>query len=123
MPSKHRVGGSNPSGQATFASVVKLVDTRDLKSLALGHPGSSPGVRTKTSLHVVVGRVATTQGCSMARTKKKAAAAPMRAQTIEEWLAQGNKITICPPGMRSEDIKEKFNPKRRGRRSAKKKTD
>ena len=34
MPSKHRVRGSNPFGQATFASVVELVDTRDLKSLA-----------------------------------------------------------------------------------------
>jgi hypothetical protein len=41
-------------------------------------------------------------------------------QTIEEWLAAGNKIKICPPGMRSEDIVEK-HPQRRGRKSAKKK--
>jgi len=59
----------------------------------------------------------------MARTKKQAVAAePMRAQTIEEWLAQGNKITICPPGMRSEDVVYKTGPQaKRGRKSAKKK--
>ena len=57
----------------------------------------------------------------MARTKKqKNSSESMRVQTIEEWLAAGNKIKICPPGMRSEDVVEKFNPKRRGR---KKKTD
>jgi len=60
----------------------------------------------------------------MAR-KKQVQAEPtrMRAQTIEEWLALGNKIKICPPGMRSEDVVEK-HPQRRGRKSAKrKKTD
>ena len=53
----------------------------------------------------------------MARTKKKTAnqTESMRVQTIEEWLAAGNKITICPPGMRSEDMVEKFG-KQRGRR-------
>jgi hypothetical protein len=59
----------------------------------------------------------------MARNRKQAGAAePMRAQTIEEWLAQGNRITICPPGMRSEDVKEKFKTKR-GRKSARKKAN
>ena len=56
----------------------------------------------------------------MARTKKKVNQNDnMRVQTVEEWLAAGNKITICPPGMRSEDIKEKFKAKR-GRKAKKK---
>ena len=57
----------------------------------------------------------------MARTKKaENQNDTMRVQTIEEWLALGNKIKICPPGMRSADLVEK-NPPRRGRKSAKKK--
>ena len=41
----------------------------------------------------------------MARTKKSVNQnESMRVETIEEWLAAGNKITICPPGMRSEDV-------------------
>ena len=57
----------------------------------------------------------------MARTKKaENPTERMRVQTIEEWLALGNKIKICPPGMRSADLVEK-HPQRRGRRSAKKK--
>ena len=60
----------------------------------------------------------------MARTKKKAIkqGENLRVQTMEEWLAAGNTITICPPGMRSEEVVEKFKA-RRGRKSAKKKTD
>jgi predicted phosphoadenosine phosphosulfate sulfurtransferase len=56
----------------------------------------------------------------MARTKKKATNQDenMRVQTMEEWLAAGNKITICPPGMRSEEVVTKFN----GGRGRKKKT-
>ena len=57
----------------------------------------------------------------MAR-KKQVQAEPtkMRAQTIEEWLAQGNKITICPPGMRSEDVEFTKGPRaKRGRRKKK----
>ena len=59
----------------------------------------------------------------MARKKKQTNQGEnMRVQTVEEWLAQGNKITVCPPGMRSEDLVEKFNGgARRGRKSAKKK--
>ena len=60
----------------------------------------------------------------MARTKKKTTNQNenMRAQTVEEWLALGNKITICPPGMRSEDVEFTKGPRaKRGRR--KKKTD
>jgi hypothetical protein len=61
----------------------------------------------------------------MAR-KKQVQAEPtkMKTQTVEEWLAAGNKITICPPGMRSEDVVFKTGPKsKRGRKSAKKKQD
>ena len=59
----------------------------------------------------------------MARTKKqKNQNENMRVETIEEWLAAGNKIKICPPGMRSEDVVEK-HPQRRGRKSAKKKAN
>ena len=59
----------------------------------------------------------------MARTKKKTQnqSESMRVQTVEEWLAAGNKITICPPGMRSEDVVEKFKVGRKS--SKKKKTD
>jgi len=28
---------------------------------------------------------------------------------IAEWLAKGNKITVCPPGARTQDSKEIFN--------------
>ena len=57
----------------------------------------------------------------MARTRKKSEAhAALRVETMEEYLARGGRVTVCPPGMRSEDVVEKFNPKRRGR---KKKTD
>ena len=58
----------------------------------------------------------------MARTKKKTQNQNenMRVQTVEEWLAAGNKITICPPGMRSEDVAEKFNGRGRKKKTAKK---
>jgi hypothetical protein len=62
----------------------------------------------------------------MARTKKKTVnqTESMRVETIEEWLAAGNKIKICPPGMRSEDVEYKTGPKsKRGRKSSKKKGD
>ena len=52
--------------------------------------------------------------------KQKNQTESMRVQTMEEWLAAGNRITICPPGMRSEEVVEK-HPQRRGRKSAKKK--
>ena len=45
----------------------------------------------------------------------------MRVQTVEEWLAQGNRITICPPGMRSEDVEYKKGPGAKRGRKAKKK--
>jgi hypothetical protein len=57
----------------------------------------------------------------MARMKKKSEQhAALRVETMEEYLARGGKVTVCPPGMRSADLVEK-NPPRRGRRSSKKK--
>jgi hypothetical protein len=57
----------------------------------------------------------------MARMKKQSEEhAALRVETMEEYLARGGRIKICPPGMRSTDVVEK-NPQRRGRKSAKKK--
>ena len=56
----------------------------------------------------------------MARKKKQTNQGEgMRVQTIEEWLAAGNRITICPPGARSEDLVQKFNGGGRRRTGAK----
>ena len=58
----------------------------------------------------------------MARKKKvKNQSENLRVQTVEEWLALGNKITVCPPGARSEDLVEKFNGGGRRRTGAKNK--
>jgi len=43
----------------------------------------------------------------------------MRVQTVEEWLAQGNKITVCPPGMRSEDLEPMGSPRGYGKKRKK----
>ena len=57
----------------------------------------------------------------MARMKKQSEQhSALRVETMEEYLARGGRIKICPPGMRSEEVVEK-NPSRRGRRSSKKK--
>ena len=43
--------------------------------------------------------------------KPKAVAAstgPLRTETVEEYLARGGKITVCPPGARSDDVEYKF---------------
>ena len=53
----------------------------------------------------------------MARIKKqKNQTENMRVETIEEWLAAGNKITICPPGMRSEDLEPMGSPRGYGKK-------
>ena len=44
-----------------------------------------------------------------------------RVETVEEYLARGGKITVCPPGMRSEDVEYKTGPK--SKRGRKKKQD
>ena len=59
----------------------------------------------------------------MARMKKQSEQhAALRVETMEEYLARGGRVTVCPPGMRSADLVEK-NPQRRGRKSAKKKAN
>jgi hypothetical protein len=44
-----------------------------------------------------------------------------KVETVEEYLARGGKITVCPPGMRSEDVTYKTGPK--SKRGRKKKQD
>mgnify|MGYP000206001679 FL=1 len=39
---------------------------------------------------------------------------------IEKWLAKGNKITICPPGARTEDLVYTWGPKKKAKAKAKK---
>jgi hypothetical protein len=64
-----------------------------------------------------------TVGTTMARTTKSKTTAKIKAQTIEEWLAAGNKITICPPGMRSEDLEPMGSPRGYGKKRKAKKRD
>jgi hypothetical protein len=53
----------------------------------------------------------------MARTKKqKNHSESMRVETIEEWLAAGNKITVCPPGARTEDLEPMGSPRGYGKK-------
>ena len=59
----------------------------------------------------------------MARTTKSKTTAKIKAQTIEEWLALGNKITVCPPGMRSEDLEPMGSPRGYGKKRKAKKKD
>lgn len=42
-------------------------------------------------------------------------AGPPRTETIEEYLARGGKVTVCPPGMRSEEVeyKHKYGRKKK----------
>jgi hypothetical protein len=35
-------------------------------------------------------------------------AGPLVAETIEEYLARGGKITVCEPGARSDEVEYKF---------------
>lgn len=36
------------------------------------------------------------------------ATGPLVAETVEEYLARGGKITVCEPGARSDEIEYKF---------------
>ena len=53
----------------------------------------------------------------MAR-KSKEKSENLRVETMEEYLARGGRVTVCPAGMRSEEVVTKFN----GGRGRKKKT-
>ena len=41
----------------------------------------------------------------------------MQVETMAQYLARGGKVTVCPPGMRSEEVSYKFN-QGRGRKKA-----
>ena len=53
----------------------------------------------------------------MARTKKTKQQQPeLRVETIEEYMARGGRIRICPPGMRSEELEPMGSPRGYGRK-------
>ena len=56
----------------------------------------------------------------MARKKKQDAAleGDMQVETMAQYLARGGKVTVCPPGMRSEEVNYKFNQGRGRKRAA-----
>ena len=60
------------------------------------------------------------KGIRMPR-KAKVAEEPRetRTETIEQYLARGGKVTVCPPGQRSEDVAYKTGPKSKGRKKKK----
>ena len=56
----------------------------------------------------------------MARKKKADStdeSGSMQVETMEQYLERGGKVTVCPPGMRSEEVNYKFN-QGRGRKKA-----
>ena len=58
----------------------------------------------------------------MARKKKQDAAleGDMQVETMEQYLARGGKVTVCPPGQRSEEVTYKFNQGQGRKRAVKK---
>jgi len=56
----------------------------------------------------------------MARKKKQDAAleGDMQVETMAQYLARGGKVTVCPPGMRSEEVSYRFNQGRGRKRAA-----
>lgn len=42
------------------------------------------------------------------KAQTAAAQGPLVAETVEEYLARGGKITVCEPGARSDDVQYKF---------------
>jgi len=56
----------------------------------------------------------------MARKKKAESSnesGSMQVETMQQYLDRGGKVTVCPPGMRSEEVTYKFN-QGRGRKKA-----
>ena len=47
----------------------------------------------------------------------------MRVETMEEYLARGGKIKICPPGMRTADLEPMGSPRGYGKKRKKKKDE
>ena len=57
----------------------------------------------------------------MARKKKadlSNESGDMQVETMQQYLARGGKVTVCPPGMRSEEVNYKFNQGRGRKRAA-----
>ena len=57
----------------------------------------------------------------MARKKKVDSSnesGSMQVETLQQYLARGGKVTVCPPGMRSEEVNYKFNQGRGRKRAA-----
>jgi hypothetical protein len=65
---------------------------------------------TLTVLHCAHSGWATNERNDMPRKPKAVAAStgPLVAETIEEYLARGGKITVCEPGARSDEVEYKF---------------
>ena len=60
----------------------------------------------------------------MARTKKQSNQSEnMRVETMEEYLARGGRIKICPPGMRTADLEPMGSPRGYGKKRKGKKKD
>ncbi len=59
----------------------------------------------------------------MARKKKADStdeSGNMQVETMEQYLARGGKVTVCPPGQRSEEVTYKFNQGQGRKRAVKK---
>jgi len=61
----------------------------------------------------------------MARMKKKQSEehAALRVETMEEYLARGGRVTVCPPGMRTADLEPMGSPRGYGKKRKAKKKD
>ena len=63
------------------------------------------------------------KGKCMAKRKTEQPIEEPRVETVEEYLARGGEITVCPPGMRSEDVTYKTGPKSKRAKAKRKKKD
>ena len=57
----------------------------------------------------------------MARKKKADSvdeSGSMQVETMQQYLARGGKVTVCPPGQRSEEVTYKFNQGQGRKRAA-----
>lgn len=57
------------------------------------------------------------------KPKVTPSAGPLRVESVEEYLARGGKITVCPPGARSDDVEYKFKYGAAARKKKKAKRD
>jgi len=51
--------------------------------------------------------------------RKKKIAVEGHTETLEEYLARGGKITVCPPGARTEDLEPMGSPRGYGKKRKK----